>query len=436
MPPGPHRPTMTDEGGPTAPAHLGQFDTTPAGGRPTVRAGDLTGDGRMELLLAQGDDIDATRTPHLVTSLTAMTLEGDVVWQFGDVDADGGSHGADYPVQVWDVDGDGANEVACVVDDEFLVLEGATGEVQARHELPHPDAHDCIVPANLSGGDGPREVLLKDRYRRVWAMDENFDVLWTHRGTVGHYPWPADLDGDGRDEVVAGYDCLGPDGDVRWSMPIDDAHADCVWVADVDDDGEREVLVGEGGMYCYDADGTERWRNREPREVQHLAPGNFRPDAPALEVAGLDRIVRGSRGEPGQDGLFLVDSEGTTLAEEDREPGGWVTIAQPVTGWDDDRDLILAWRRGGGTNPGLYDGDLERVVRFPVDGHVVFGDLLGRGEPVFAVRERDGTAHLFAREEMSVEPTGDGPLAQPKRLATTTLYPGGELPADHPAGRE
>lgn len=420
---------MSEGTGATDPVLLGTVDVSPAGGRPKMLLGDLTGDGRMELLFVQGDDINARYDPHQVTSLTAIDLDGDVVWQVGDVDPKGGGHGADFPAQIWDFDGDGRNEVVCVIDDRFVVIDGRTGETQREAELPAPQAHDCIVPANLTGGTGRRDLLVKDRYSKVWALDGDFDVLWTHEGNTGHYPWPFDFDGDGRDEVMAGYDFLEPDGTHRWSCEDVDEHADCIWLADVDDDGEPEILIGEGGLYAYEPDGTERWRNREPREVQHIAPGNFRRDVPGLQVAGLDRIVRGSRDQTGQDGIFLVDGDGETLCTEDRDPGGWVTIIEPMRDWDDaDLDYVLAWRRGDDTNPALYDGHLDPVVTFPVDGYLAHGDLFGQGREQVVILD-DETAHVFGHEERSLEPeSDDGPLPQPKRLANSTLYPGGELP--------
>ena len=145
------------------------------------------------------------------------------------------------------------------------------------------------------------------------------------------------------------------------------------------------------------------------------------------EDAGLDRIVRGSGRGGGQDGIFLVDADGETLLEEDRDPGGWLTIVEPMTGWDAaDRDLILAYRRGGDTNPTLYDGQLNPVVTFPEDGDVAHADLAGTGREQVLIRW-DGTVHVFGAQSETLAPDPEAdPLPQPKRLATATLYPGGE----------
>jgi hypothetical protein len=47
-------------------------------------------------------------------------------------------------------------------------------------------------------------------------MDSNWNQLWTHTGNTGHYPWPYDFDGDGRDEVMCGNDLLDHDGSMMW----------------------------------------------------------------------------------------------------------------------------------------------------------------------------------------------------------------------------
>jgi hypothetical protein len=407
---------MARDQGPRDPEKLASIDVSAAGGRPKILLGDLLGDGRLELLFVQGDDIDATRDPHEVTSLTAMDLDGTVQWQVGDVDPTGGGHGADFPAQIWDVDGDGENEVVCVIDDELVVVEGRTGEIQSRHDLPHEDAHDCIVPATLTGGRPRSDLIVKDRYSRAWALDESFETLWTHEGNTGHFPWPYDFDGDGRDEVMLGYDFLDADGEVQWSCNDLDEHADCIWVADVDGDGDEEIVVGEGGVYAFEPDGTRLWENREPHEA-------------GLEVAGLDRIVRGGPDTTGQDGIFVVNTEGEIVCEEDRDPGGWVTIIEPMTDWDDaDADYILGWRRGDGLNPTLYDGYLNPVVRFPVDGYLVHGDLVGSGREQVLILDDDATVHVFGDEEVDLSAPGDGPRHQPKNLATSTLYFGGQRP--------
>lgn len=81
-----------------------------------VRLGDLNGDGRVDVLLVQGtatDDQGRFDENRLrITCLTALDLEGNVLWQTGEPDLRNLAFFSDYPVQIHDVDGDGRAEIA------------------------------------------------------------------------------------------------------------------------------------------------------------------------------------------------------------------------------------------------------------------------------------------------------------------------------------
>lgn len=329
---------------------LAGLDISAAGPRCKMLLGDLDGDGRAELLLVQPDNRQDVRyIPHQVQCLTAYNLDGRLLWQTGTPDPGAGSQGSDYPAQIADIDGDGALEVLCVMKDQLYILEGATGKVKAVHPLPAKEAHDCIIIANLSGGDYPSDIILKDRYHQLWALDRNFRLLWTHQGNVGHYPWVYDLDGDGRDEVMAGYDLLSAEGKLLWSCKDLEDHADCLWVGDVNGDGVPELVIGGSVTVMYGRDGCELWRYEGSVESQHLALGRFRPDLPGLQIAGLDRLVRedDGKGLRGRDAMFLLDASGCELWKEERTTDGWLTIVEAVSRfWPEAPDYILAYRRG------------------------------------------------------------------------------------------
>lgn len=409
------------------PVLLGQIDIQAAGLRNKVLAGDLNGDGRMELLLVQPDGgIDDRYVPHQVQCLTAMDLLGNVLWQVGEPSDNPGGPGSDYPAQICDIDGDGRMEVLCVMEKRFYILDGSTGSMKANYELPDPLAHDCILVANLSGNAIPQDIILKDRYKRMWALDKDFNLLWNHEGNVGHFPWVYDFDGDGRDEVMAGYDFLNSDGSILWSCRDLDDHADCIWVGDVNGDGVPELVIGGSVTVMYDRHGNELWRYEDSIESQHVALGKFRGDMPGLQIAGLDRIVRGN--ENGKDGMFLLDAQGREVWKENRTSKGWLTIIETMSGWDESSlDYILAYRRGGGINPTLYDGEMNAVVEFPVDGYVVHADLLGEGhEQVIIYNNEHAYIYSSRPADLTKKPAGKA-LPQTKRLYSSTLYPGGQI---------
>ncbi|UOQ86394.1 hypothetical protein [Gracilibacillus salinarum] len=407
---------------------LATLDLTKAGKNCKMYLGDLTGNGRMDVLMVQPNGgIDDRYVPHQVEAMTAFDLNGNMLWQVGTPSEDPGGPGSDYPVQIYDLDGDGHNEVLCVMKDQFLMIDGKTGVTKKQYALPDRFAHDCIVIANVSGHSYPQDVILKDRYHQMWVLNNAFELLWTHKGNIGHFPWTFDFNQDGRDEVMAGYDFLSADGDLLWSCHDLDEHADCIWVGKVQAESDQyQLVIGGSVTVLYDWEGNECWRYDGSIESQHVCLGKFRSDMDGLQVAGLDRIIRGKHASDGRDGIFLLDADGNEIWKEDRKTGGWLTIIDTIRNWDDhELDYIIAYRRGGGIPPTIYDGYQNVVTRFPVDGYICYGDLNGSGYTQVIVYDQT-TAYVYGNKQMDVTQTAEAGLAQTKRDYSVTLYPGGE----------
>ncbi|HEV8130597.1 MAG TPA: hypothetical protein VGQ81_05065 [Acidobacteriota bacterium] len=107
-----------------------KFSTPKFGAERNVRFGDLDGDGVVDMLIAQniprvrGDAFD-----H-ISCLTAVSLDGKLLWQAGRPDPRNGLLTNDTPFQIHDLDGDGNAEVILIKDFKIQVLEGRTGKVK------------------------------------------------------------------------------------------------------------------------------------------------------------------------------------------------------------------------------------------------------------------------------------------------------------------
>ena len=400
---------------------LNQLNISAAGGGCQLRMGDIDNDGRLEIILIQPDIISDERYfPHAVSAATAFNLEGDILWQIGTPAADMPACKSDLPAQIYDWDHDGSNEFLCVMSGEFCVFDGAAGTIKQKYPLPAPDAHDCMVIANLDGSAYPQNMVLKNKYHEMWAMDQNFNLLWSAKGNLGHMPVPFDLDGDGREEIIAGYSVFSPEGKVLWKAEDVKNHPDCIWVANLAQEKAvpPSILFGGPQTRAYTFSGQLIWTL--PGNHFAIQPGNFRQELKGLEIAGVETAG-------GINEILLADYHGNLLFKEKRTAAGGRTAVSCVYNFDgENKDWLLASREDAKTVV-LYDGTMNPLYTFSAGGRAYAADLLGSGIPQILIY--DGTyIWIYAAEEtdLSVSAVPEG-RAQPKSLYNTSVYPGGEI---------
>ncbi|MBM4042367.1 MAG: hypothetical protein FJ290_28070 [Planctomycetes bacterium] len=359
-----------------------------------MRFGDLTGDGRPDIVLAQRAPIEGGEGYYSVGCLTALTAEGEVLWQSGTPTPQTPLAG-DLPFQVNDIDGDGRAEVVAVRGFQIQVLDGATGRLKFSAPTPErpehhpllkrsvsyfgsPDGHefsrvvaDSIRFADLAGRGAARDLLLKDRYHHLWALSPDLKPLWAWVGNLGHFPFAADLDGDGRDEVIAGYHWLTPDGRDLQNLHLGD-HADAIFAGDIQAWGEPKAVRagGDDGLIIAGLHGDLLAVHLG--HVQRLSIAKFRREAP-----GLQYVICTYWGAPGI--VALLDSTGKVVWTGEAPVCG--NTLQPVNWTGRGEELI--YFSAHPDHGGLYDWQGKQVVPFPSDGHPELCsevlDLLGSG---------------------------------------------------------
>lgn len=341
-----------------------------------MRVGDINGDGVPELVFARRTDRLGGDNHSIISSLAAFTLDGELLWSFGTPSENAFATTSDLCFQVHDFDGDGVAEVILCKDSELLILDGKTGEITRRMTLPlNPDPGedklhrmlgDSLYFADLTGSGRRDCLILKDRYKNLWAYDNDLRELWTWSGNTGHYPYAKDIDGDGREEVMIGHTLLDDDGTVLWSATYPD-HSDNVLLVNLDDGSGtkrlRSVIAGSDAGFIVLSEAGEELVKFEIGHGQSMCAANLIP-----ERDGIELLCNTFWGRVGIHVTF--DERGRKIAAF--EPIPYASVLQPVNwvpfeGEGHPADLAML-----STHPvqgGLMDGHGVRRVMFPDDGH-------------------------------------------------------------------
>ena len=351
-----------------------------------IRFGHLTGTDEWYVVLAQMQKRVSRDAYGFISCLTAIDLEGNVLWQLGepsDKTEELGKVSADMAFQVYDIDGDGRDEVIVGWDFEIRILDGRTGTIKKSAKTPFSDDDDAdligvpyqtyaferinpdgIRICNFRGKERPADILIKDRYCRIYALDEDLNVMWKFKSptNTGHCPLPIDIDGDGKDELLVGYKLLDSDGQMLWSYPISEDHTDEIvagkWMPG-EDEGHFACVSGTEGFFIGDFYGNIVARDMIGH-AQRVSIANYCPEREGREI-----VVTNFWGHQGV--IFLYDCYGNQIWEMENEMNG--NILAPVN-WDGDgTELILT--NADAKKGGLLNGRGVRAVEFPDDGHPV-----------------------------------------------------------------
>ena len=178
---------------------------------------DVDGDGEPELISARNR---LRHDHHDTTSVAVQKQDGTLLWHWGSPQGGTESRSYDVACQVSDIDGDGRLEVVLASQGYVWQLDGQTGEEKRRFVIA-PRYCDMLMFLDASGIGGKTDILLKDRYHQLWVYTREGRLLYTAKDPGGymlaHAPLALDLDGDGKDELLAGFGMLDHDGTLLWT---------------------------------------------------------------------------------------------------------------------------------------------------------------------------------------------------------------------------
>ena len=378
-------------------------------------AGDLTGDGVPELVSAQNYNENDV---HYTSAVAAQRLDGSVLWRWGDPTVGRRKLHHDVACQIHDWDGNGCNDVIVAADEYLIELDGATGQEKRRIPIP-AQASDCVVFADFSGVGRKTDVLVKTRYGQIWAYNQAGNLLWTVEMPGGyktaHQPEPIDINGDGRDELMAGYAMLNPNGSVRWVFEsqvtdLSRGHLDTMRVLRAGENPEDYRLVitccGAENIAMLDGCGKAVWE-LPGKHFESLDIGHFIPGMPGLQIAvDIDHVPWG------ESYIWLLDEGG-------KQVGEFKTVYSRT-------HRAIKWDKSGldrlavGQPHAFYDAQGNVTAIFEMDGRdysvqgsqgikAIVGDMTGNGRPDLIIAT-DDTAFIYQNTEGPVVggPVGTG----------------------------
>ena len=340
-----------------------------------LRFGDLDGDGRVDILVGQVQHHGPKDSNSELSCLTALTFDGKKLWSIGEPNPWNDHLTNDVAFQIHDFDGDGKNEVVYCMNFELVVADGATGATKYKVPTPEMPAGtkppynkyprilgDSLCFCDLRGLGRAGDVILKDRYQNVWALDQGLKVLWQAQCNTGHYPFPFDIDHSGKDAVAIGYSLYGHDGKVLWSLDrsLQD-HADGVAIVSLHPEKNEELrfhcAASDEGFFLADMRGNVV-KHDFLGHVQNPAIADFRPDLPGLESVTVN--FWGNQGI-----IHFFDADGAVYHEFEPFTHGSMCLPVNWTGKPGEFVALSANTDDGG----LFDGWGKRAVAFPPDGH-------------------------------------------------------------------
>jgi len=181
------------------------------------------------------------------------------------------------------------------VKGDIFVLDD-TGKLLWKQTIPYSHQDPVIAyltSANLSGA-GDKALIIGSENWHHYAFDAKGKELWGYDSTRASTVCAAgDLDGDGREEVLAGteyytWHAINPDGSSRWQFRPTGPRANAVIAGDITGSGKATAIFGgaDSNIYAKSADGKTLWTYSAGDEVTSLCLLDADSDGISDVIAG------------------------------------------------------------------------------------------------------------------------------------------------------
>ncbi|OYT26710.1 MAG: hypothetical protein B6U97_03280 [Candidatus Altiarchaeales archaeon ex4484_96] len=264
----------------------------------SMRVLDLDGDGEDEIIMG------------VLQYIYCYNSKGKEKWHYAT-----GPGNVINCLEIGDINGDGSDDIIAGGDSTHYsninVVDGEGNSIwkartaQAVNALAIGDINENGKPEIIAGTVAKHGIFYSPS--RVYVFDSSGNKMWDklmERGTASVEV--ADIDGDGKKEILAGSLHYFTVLDHQANRLMDyetKGYVNDIIVADIDVDGENEILLGSNDLYVLDSEGELEWENSAGGEAIN-----------DMELADLN-----SDGHPeiiiGSDSIYIVDYHGDEIWE-------------------------------------------------------------------------------------------------------------------------